>query len=167
MSRACGFAGILILICMTLMNLTGCFCNIGPCNENGSINNLIYSKESLKIKEGDIEKNRIRETAEISPVKNIPVEHGGKFFIAGAEIVYIKNGSIEWQSSEIRKYAKEAGKFYIATGSDLFCTDNHGSIIWKMTLRNSGTCSLENGELIVFTESGMRKFNPSSGKTIQ
>jgi hypothetical protein len=73
MSRACGFAGILILICMTLMNLTGCFCNIGPCNENGSINNQIYSKESLKIKEGDIEKNRIRETAEISPVKNIPL----------------------------------------------------------------------------------------------
>jgi len=139
-------------------------CNSGTCNNKKAV-----IKEKFPANVAPVsDPGKKSETADGSRIiENIPVEHGGKFFITGAEIVYIQNGSIEWQSSEIKKYAKSGGKFYIATGNNLFCTDNHGSIIWKMALKNSGSCSLENGELIVCTENGIRKFNPSSGKTIR
>jgi hypothetical protein len=156
----------LAIIYIAMIQLQGCQCGPGSCSDGRTSNQKNHLAESGTHKT-PCSDNETRETASVRSIENIPVERGGKFFITGTEIVYIQNGSIEWQSSEIKKYAKSGGKFYIATGNNLFCTDNHGSIIWKMTLKNSGSCSLENGELLVFTDSGIRKFNPTSGKTIQ
>jgi len=154
------------ILYITIIQLSGCQCGTGPCSDGRSDNQKNNITESVMYKPPGSDKGA-RETASGRVIESIPVERGGKFFITGTEIVYIKNGTIEWQSSEIKKYAKSGEKFYIATGSNIFCTDNHGSIIWKMTFKNSGSCSLENGELIVFTDSGIKRFNPSSGKTIQ
>ncbi len=96
-----------------------------------------------------------------------PIERGGKFFITGDEIVYIKNGNIAWQSSSVKRYIKTGGKFFIATGDNVFCTLKDATVVWKTPLPNDGSCHMENGVLVVQTPTGDKRFNPDTGRIIR
>lgn len=98
--------------------------------------------------------------------ENNSIERGGKFFITGDEIIYVKNGNIAWQSSPVKKYIKAGGKFYIATGDSVFCTLKDATVVWKTPVANAGSCHMERGILVVQTSGGHEKLNPATGEII-
>lgn len=94
------------------------------------------------------------------------IEHGGKLFITRSDVFYVKNGAVSWQSSPAQKYQKLAGRYYVATGDYVFCALEDGTVVWKTSLTNSGSCDIKDGKLHVLTGQGERKLNLNSGENV-
>lgn len=98
------------------------------------------------------------------PLPSYQVERGGRLFITGAEVYYVRDGKIAWQSSPAKKYQKLNSRYYVATGDYVFCALADGRVIWKTGLVNSGSCEIRDGALYVLTGQSEKKLNFKTGE---
>jgi hypothetical protein len=160
---------IAVILCCSLAAISGCRCSSCSSGAGDKNNSEVKTQKIIPVGSvlSSIQKKIINRSNEINESGFIPlykVEKGGRLFVTGSDVYYIKNGDIAWQSSPARKYQKLNNRYYVATGDYVFCAMKDGTVIWKTGLVNIGTCEIRDGVLFVSTGNGEKKLNLNTGK---
>lgn len=165
------FRYIIFILFISFSAIPGCQCT--SCSSGGS------DQEKKEVTAGNIitydfilsriNKKEVSAAAggsNTEPLPSYQVEKGGRLFITGAEVYYVRDGKIAWQSSPAKKYQKLNSRYYVATGDYVFCALANGRVIWKTGLVNSGSCEIRDGALYVLTGQGEKKLNFKTGEGV-
>jgi hypothetical protein len=163
------FIYIILILFITSSAIPGCQCTSCSCGGRGSEKREITAWNIIPFEFilSRINKKEISRTAggdNTGPAPSYQIESGGRLFITGAEVYYVRDGKIAWQSSPAKKYQKLNSRYYVATGDYVFCALADGRVIWKTGLVNSGSCEIRDGTLYVLTGHGEKKLNFKTGE---
>ncbi len=162
---------ILFILSLLFSSVSGCQCTACSSENTGqkTIEKIPQNIIPLKSVFSGIQKEILQQSndnRDSGSAESYRIEQGGRLFITGSDVYYVKNGDIAWQSSAARKYQKLKNRYYVATGDFVFCAMEDGRVLWKTGLLNSGSCEIKNGVLFVLTPDGEKKLNPKSGEGV-
>jgi len=163
------FRYIILILFISSSAIPGCQCTSCSCGggdqdkkEITSWNIIPFEFILSRINKNETSMPTVKNNTESPP--SYQVERGGRLFITGAEVYYVREGKIAWQSSPAKKYQKLNSRYYVATGDYVFCALADGRVIWKTGLVNSGSCEIRDGALYVLTGHGEKKLNYKTGE---
>jgi len=160
---------ILFILCFLFSLISGCQCTSCSCSNGNRNNKEIKTQRIIPF---DFILSRINKEIINNPdagyaaasASSYQVERGGRLFVTGSDVYYVRDGKIAWQSSPAKQYQKLNGRYYVATGDYVFCTIADGTVLWKTGLVNSGSCEIRDGALFILTGNGEKKLNLKSGE---
>ncbi len=169
--KALSIRYIIFLLTFSFSFISGCQWTSCSCGNGDSKSNVKTTQKIIPIDFilSQIQKNKIylsNQNSESGTEEIYQIERGGRLFVTGSDVYYIKNGDVAWQSSPARKYQMLNNIYYVATGDYVFCAMKDGRVLWKTGLANSGSCVIKDGILFVLTANGVKKLDLKSGKGV-
>lgn len=153
---------LMAILCLCAFSIPGCQCtSCSSCNSCAPDGH----QQPLDIKANNL--YRVSQVNQDKPhdTKRDPgtIDQGGKLYITRTDVFYIREGKVLWQSSPAQRYQKQDNRYFVATGDYVFCVKEEGTVIWKRTLPNKGSCDIKEGKLYVATDRGVSALNLGSG----
>lgn len=87
----------------------------------------------------------------------------GRIVITKYDIYFVKEGKVIWESKLLDEPLKKNDRIFLSTGNYVICSDEDGTVLWKVKIKNQGI-GFRGNDIYVRHGKMSLKLRPSDGK---